>query len=385
MAQSIQSTVERPASLRLHYLDGIRGLAALYVVMHHAYLQVIQDPEQVLPLWLAVCTHWLEYGSFSVAIFITLSGYCLMLPVARWGSLRGGAWNYIRRRAKRIIPPYYAAIAFSMVLTALFPVLQTNSSGTPWDITQPGFTIGGLGPHLLLVHNLKPGWIFKINYPMWSIAIEWQIYFFLPFVLLPIWKRFGLRVALLVSVLVGLGPHYLLHGSLDGTKPWYITLFSMGAIAAVIGVSEDPKLIAFKQKLPWGNLALIFGAILLAITAPQARLWLDLNQVLTDPIVGLFMTCLLIHCTDKLMQKSQPNDFWQPVLTVFSAPRVVGLGAFSYSLYLIHAPLLALVDLPLLNAGFSPLLRLGLAMGVVVPLTVAIAYLFYRLFERRFT
>ena len=108
------SAQSQSLSLRLHYLDGLRGLAALYVTLHHAYLQVFPNPEQVLPVALAWGTHWLEYGSFSVAIFIVLSGYCLMLPVAKSGVLTGGAWHYIQRRARRIIPPYYAAIAFTL-------------------------------------------------------------------------------------------------------------------------------------------------------------------------------------------------------------------------------------------------------------------------------
>lgn len=95
---------------RLEYLDGLRGLAALYVVAHHVGIHVsfmkLESP-------IARCL-WriFDAGSLAVTVFIALSGYCLMLPVVRRvdGSLPGGFLKYIGRRAKRILPPYYLAI-----------------------------------------------------------------------------------------------------------------------------------------------------------------------------------------------------------------------------------------------------------------------------------
>ncbi len=66
--------------IRLAYLDGIRGLAALYVVLVHSW--ALDDALQPSLLWLPV-TKLLRYGIFAVVIFIVLSGYCLMLPVVR--------------------------------------------------------------------------------------------------------------------------------------------------------------------------------------------------------------------------------------------------------------------------------------------------------------
>jgi len=371
------SAQSQSLSLRLHYLDGLRGLAALYVTLHHAYLQVFPNPEQVLPVALAWGTHWLEYGSFSVAIFIVLSGYCLMLPVAKSGVLAGGAWHYIQRRARRIIPPYYAAIAFTLLLTAIFPWLQTQAPKTIWAGTQPGFALSSLASHLLLIHNFKSIWISKINYPMWSIAIEWQIYFFLPFLLIPLWKRLGLGAMAIASVLIGFAPHYLMHGALDWTKPWYLTLFTMGAIAALIGVSSDLFLVNLRQRLPWGSLALCCVAGLLALVVPQQRVWLNHSEAITDPMVGLFMMCLLMQCTKKataqkaMEQKAiehSVDGLWHAVVSLLSTPLVLGLGAFSYSLYLIHAPILAAIDLPLLTHGVAAPIRFAVAVGIGVPL-----------------
>src|SRR6185369_12422910 len=71
----------------LGYLDSIRGLSALYVAACHAWLmyaaQFADHGLQSISGGLVVATSWLAFGRSAVAIFIVLSGYCLMLPVVR--------------------------------------------------------------------------------------------------------------------------------------------------------------------------------------------------------------------------------------------------------------------------------------------------------------
>ena len=71
----------RPAS-RLHGLDGIRGVAALFVVLHHCWLLSFPGyPSDTGPWWLG----WLIYGHFAVVVFIVLSGFSLSIAPARSG------------------------------------------------------------------------------------------------------------------------------------------------------------------------------------------------------------------------------------------------------------------------------------------------------------
>ena len=377
----------KPA-LRLHYLDGIRGLASLYVVFHHAYLQVTGPAEskvltERIPELALISVKWLDYGSFSVAIFILLSGYCLMLPVVSTGILRGGWIEYIKRRAKRILPPYYAAVGLSLLLVLVFPFLN-RPSDTIWDVTEDTFSFQSILPHLFLIHNLRSVWAFKINYPMWTVATEWQIYFLLPLVLLPLWRKFGLRVMTIAAIVLGFGPHYLLHGFLDHTKPWYFSVFALGAAAAVISTSSEPKYVKLRQQIPWGIVATFFVVLLSVIVIPQERNWLDTHEVVSDPLVAVMGACALIQCTqtamnEKIIDSNSPQTW---LLKLLSHPWAIGLGAFSYSLYLVHAPILALIDLPLKAAHVSSTLRLAIGLGVSVPISVGVSYLFYWLFER---
>ena len=66
--------------------------------------------------------------------------------------------------------------------------------------------------------------------------MEWQIYFFFPFLLLPLLRRFGICVAVAAAFVIGLAPHFLLH-RFDETSPWYLGLFSLGMAGAVVAHS----------------------------------------------------------------------------------------------------------------------------------------------------
>lgn len=107
------NSVPTNARLHLNFLDGIRAIAALYVLMHHLWLSQRALLPQGWP------TGWLAYGHLAVDVFIVLSGFCLMLPVARFKELRGGARHFFARRARRILPPVYACIVLCLPINIL--------------------------------------------------------------------------------------------------------------------------------------------------------------------------------------------------------------------------------------------------------------------------
>src|SRR5579875_2648256 len=123
--QESVSATEAPR-LRLEFLDGLRGLAALYVVEHHI-AQFALSPH-ASPWRHAQRLYWhiFCYGHQAVVVFIVLSGYVLMLPVARTqdGHMPKGVWDYFKRRARRILPPYYAALAICFLLVAFVPHME---------------------------------------------------------------------------------------------------------------------------------------------------------------------------------------------------------------------------------------------------------------------
>ena len=364
---------------RMEHLDGIRGLAALFVAVCHCNV-ILLPPDPGIPRSVLHLLSPLEFGHYAVAVFIVLSGYCLMLPVARSrdGSVRGGAFSYIKRRARRILPPYYAALTLSLLVNAL-PFMR-ESHGFVTDMVLPAFSPGALWTHLLLIHNWYSEYFLKINSPLWSVAPEWQIYF-LFLLLLPLRRRFGVLSAAAVAFVVGLLPHFLLPTVINGdwTAPWYLGLFGFGMAGACLTMTRSEKWQRLRRAIPWGGVSACCGGLLLWLChrcpAPESWVYFPIG----DQIVGIGTLCLLLYCAEAERQ-FKPGLFRR----MLAAPALVALGTFSYSLYLTHFPLIGLGNyfFQCLNVGHAA--RSILIVLVLVPVLVAFAYLFHLLAERPF-
>lgn len=374
--------MNRTVRLRLEYLDGLRGLAALYVMLGHAYVAIRAQVDPYVSALQLDLLKLIDAGHFAVALFIVLSGYCLMLPVVRSAdrTLAGGWWGYIKRRARRIMPPYYAALAIAILLLVVFPQIAKPEDLGAWSIAA----------HALLVHNLFPSTMLTINGPMWSVAMEWQIYFFLPFLLLPLFRRFGPFAMLGAGIAAGLAPFFLLPAGANfaWTFPWYIGLFAMGATAAAVNFSTSSLMATLRNSLPWGwiSLALLTGTgamLLFRLSWAWQHLWL------ADSLLGLTVAAGLITLTNTRMVARDSGAtvrFIVPLLVLRMLEwRWMGLlGAFSYSLYLIHEPILLVFSSYLLLVPLQGLLLLAVQYTVIAPIVVGLCFLFYHIFERPF-
>jgi peptidoglycan/LPS O-acetylase OafA/YrhL len=374
---------------RFGFLDGMRGLAAFYVLLVHVRQQwdwklvekdgVLAWRGDPLPRLLERLLGLVAYGHFAVAVFIVLSGFCLMMPVARSadGALAGGLKHYIYRRAKRILPPYYAALILSLALIACVPLLR-QPNGTKSDLLLPAFTPGVLISHLVLVHNINAAWIGKINPPLWSIPPEWQIYFLFPLVLLPVWRRFGLFAVNVLACVVSLSPHFLWHGRFDYATPWYLALFTFGLSAAAIRFSPRPIPTLLRERAPWGWIAMLIWIACATLIAVRPE-WFLSRLYATDPIVGAGTAVSIIYLSRFV---AHARNAGPAVLRILEARPIAWLGSFSYSLYLVHYPLLPLIHAGLRAVPMPPMVRFGVfvTLGIVIPL--AFAYLFHMAFER---
>lgn len=394
MSSSVLLPLSKPSSsprLRLDYLDGLRGLAALYVVLHHAYYGL--TGEAALSPLAAHLTYWLYLGRSAVDIFIVLSGYCLMMPVVRagMGRLPSGPAEFFRRRARRILPPYYAAMAVTLLAILLVPALHDLSHPNAlWNTALPAWTPSVIVSHLLLIHNFDPAWHSKIDYPMWSVATEWQIYFLFPLLLLPVWRRWGSAAAVVTAFVVSLVPLSLFFDRLSGVSPHFLGLFALGMAAADLNFSSKPPLVRWRERLPWGTLAALLAAGLVLVSLRHVS-W-PLFVAFKDILVGAATACLLVTCTRYLTrhqetatdQQTETRQRAPLALRLLESRPAVLLGTFSYSLYLIHAPVLAVCQAALRPLGLPPTAALALMLGLGVPAALLCSYLFHLAFERPF-
>ena len=215
---------------------------------------------------------------------------------------------------------------------------------------------------------------------MWSVATEWQIYFLFPLLLLPVWRRYGILAAVVSGFAVGMAPHWLFHGFLDAAFPWFIGLFALGMAGATINYSEDKRVAALRSRIMWGptSLALWVAAIGFCVAK---RGWYAHHQMFVDPIIGLGTMSLLIQCTN---QVKDCRGAALPIVARFlSSPQVVWIGTFSYSLYLMHYPMLQLSHALVIRIPAGGAVKF-LALIISLPAILVACFGFHLLFERHF-
>jgi peptidoglycan/LPS O-acetylase OafA/YrhL len=369
------------SGLHLGYLDSLRGLSALYVAACHAYLMYATDFASMgvrsASGALLVGTSWVMFGRAAVAVFIVLSGYCLMLPIVRspgqeW---RVAFWPFMRRRAWRILPPYYGALACSAALIVLVPALD-DPSIREWHKSFPAFGTGSVVSHLLLVHNYFPAYQYAIDHPLWSIATEWQIYFLFP-LLLWIGKRRGdFSIVVTAGAITMALNLYLLNFS-PQHNPWppqFVGLFGFGMACAAWSFPNGSSAPLDAQRWRRQAIVLLVAGAVASVVFISTR-----QQQLPDLLIGGGIGCAMVFLTNAVLTGSRPV-----ALRVLERPSLVALGRFSYSLYLLHAPLLALFYLLARYLNLTPLALQLFILGVGLPITVAVCYVFHLVFERPF-
>ena len=160
---------ERAPAARLHGLDGIRGVAALFVVLHHCWLLSFPGyPSERAP-----------GGSGGSSTGISPWSCSSCCPASRWRSARSrSGWHlrsvgeFARRRAWRILPPYWAALAFSLAVAWWVVAQPDTDEPTAKSVAVYGFLVQDL------FGSPSP------NGAFWSIAIEAQLYLLFPLLLL---------------------------------------------------------------------------------------------------------------------------------------------------------------------------------------------------------
>ena len=301
-----------------------------------------------------------------------------MLPVAgRGGQLAGGLRGFFLRRSRRILPPYYFALAGTLVALAVIPACGPYL-GFQWAARLEPFNLWDIAAHVLLLHNLSLAMMYRIDYPMWSVATEWQIYFAFALFLLPLWRLFGTG-AMLTAAFTAV---YFLNAVDQFPRFHFLGLFALGMAGAEIAVA--PKSARWKS-LPWGVFtAILFGGLYFALLMKPDVFWRRL--VFADTGVGLITVCLILHCASQLSARRSDGLVPAPnlILRLLQSRFAVTIGVFSYSLYLVHAPILALVEMVTARAGLGPVADLAVYELLGVPLALLISYAFFLACEKPF-
>jgi peptidoglycan/LPS O-acetylase OafA/YrhL len=352
-----------PHRKRLAGLDGIRGLAALYVVMHHIFERTFPGyPVDNAPFWAGVFI----YGRFAVVVFIVVSGFSLALSPARHGWRLDSISRFAYRRARRILPAYWAALAFSIAVAWL--IVPPPGQGLPG---QKSALVNGL-----LVQNIVGAP--RPNRSLWTMAVEAQLYLVFPLLLLTVRRRGAIvmiaTVTLIVAAVGIVGPQVpRLDTFVIQSAPDLAALFAVGVLAAgIVGASRA------RRSWPWPWLALAAAAPVFATMWWRGSAWtLDPAHLFwVDLALGPAIACLLAA-----LATGRPA----PLLRFLDSRPLRKLGLSSYSLYLIHWPIVIVVyEKVVAGRVRHGVLAFLLTVVLVVPLTIACARVFAAIFETPF-
>jgi peptidoglycan/LPS O-acetylase OafA/YrhL len=293
-----------------------------------------------------------------------LSGFSLALSPARSGWRLDGISRFARRRARRILPAYWAALAFSLAVAWL--VVSQPGHGVP---DAKSVVVNGL-----LVQNVVGAP--SPNAAFWSMAVEAQLYVLFPLLLLIV-RRWGAvamvaTVTLAVATVGIVGPHISrLDTFVIQSPPDLAALFAVGILSAgIVGAS------AARRSWPWAGLALAAAAPVLATIWWQGSVWTLHHLFWVDLALGPAIACLLAG-----LATGHPA----PLLRLLDARPIRSLGASSYSLYLTHAPIVVIVYEKIVAGRVRqgvPAFVVSLAL--VLPLTILFARAFASVFEPPF-
>jgi peptidoglycan/LPS O-acetylase OafA/YrhL len=345
---------------RLAGVDGLRAVAALWVVLFH--IRVFSGarlPFQPLDFFV-------RSGSTGVSLFLVLSGFCLYLPFAAGKQGRFKTGSFFIRRARRLLPAYYCSLGLALALNVIG---GANLGFNPLSATDVAWQIA---THTTMIHTLFTSSFYALNGAYWSLGLEWQLYIALPLLIVGI-MRFGLWRTLAAAVAVNVV--YRLALALAGARGWV----PAGLVQTVV----LPNLLPGR----WAEFA--FGMVIAELHArgtlerlPRAvrYAWVPMT-VAAVAAVGLPLSHLAFGAVFALLLIAvlATNGV---VTRVFSWRPLVVLGIMSYSLYLVHQPLVQAMAFVLRHDfGLSPTRAFG-ALILLLPLIFAVAWALFVLVER---
>jgi peptidoglycan/LPS O-acetylase OafA/YrhL len=339
-------------AIRITYIDGLRALAVVAVLISHVTKHLGSGLAQSV----------FNEGAHGVDLFFVISGFCLALPTL--AKLRAGApvrfdvADFAAKRLVRIVPPFYCAVILLLAL-AVIPHLVTHHALPPPNSIPDGHSIAA---QLLFLDDR----IELVNGSFWTLMVELRWYFAFP-VLLWLWVR-SPRAFLAIGVASFMLYHLTRARGLDfGTLPG----FMLGIIAADLQVhgARTERWGRHLRRWAWTLLvpALGLGIACEGSATIPGFYRSDVTFAYQPTILGWQVACFAF------VVFAGENAWFRRIL---SLPALVATGIASYGIYLVHAPVVD-IAMTLLRGSTAPY-----AIGV---LALAAGFAFWAVFERPFT
>ena len=357
---------------RVAALTGLRGLAAASVLFYHVWLYGAPGADRFPSGPLVRVFVNLEFG---VTFFFVLSGSLLYRSYAR-ALLAGDPLprlsHFVIARVLRIVPTYWAILLLVMALT------ERHLFSQPWPLLANlfflEFWIPSFFPDNLGVANGSMAIV-----PSWSLAVEAGFYLSLPLLaVLALWfaRRTGRRVAaafvppiaLTVLGLAAIVVEHVLSGNLRRAWalgfPIHAGWFACGMAGATLGFLIEQK----RLRLPahWRSVAVVAA---LGLTAGSIKLHNIgvFSRVDYQWPVAIALSLLLL-----LIVFAEDGG---RLRTVLGSRLLVAMGLASYSIFLVHDPVIReLRTHDFISSGVDGFLLTLLLVGGATAIAATVSY-----------
>lgn len=352
---TLPKKIHNPDPAKLSGLDVLRGLAILSVILFHCYnIRAFGGP-----WW----TLWLGQGAEGVGLFYLLSALTLRR-----------SWNYRQNRDRAPVKAFWArrffriAPLFYLMLLVSYCFTRGDSMFVPPSLKNNVFTWTNLVAHLTFVFGWIPAFQNSWIGVEWSIGVEMTFYLLFPWIIRRVLPRIGafpfflfsLALAWFWSGLLVHLPFYQWPSWAGGFLLWsFPTQMVWFAGGLWIGEWRRPT-----RSSLWS----VLWALLAGLIASQY--WPPMTENLIWLIPNLILAWLTLS-EAKLLRCLPSNRFLRY------------LGQRSYSLYLIHWPVLtALVITSVPHAGAANAMGLAIRIGAVLAVSIPLAEFSYRAIEK---
>ena len=351
-------------------LDGVRGVAILTVTLYRFCKELDPSASPVLD-WIKDAS---VVGSRGVDLFFVLSGFLITGILLRTKSSQGYFRNFMVRRALRIFPLYFGALA--LCLWVLPACLGTSVFDVPRN--EQGY----LWTYLSNVRmSWENAWCFGPLDHFWSLAVEEHFYLVWPLVVFCLSPKNLLRLS--IGLVIGVG---LVRAAASLRPEWSVavdvlTLFrcdalAFGAIAAILmhTLRADDQVARVRRV---SVLALPFVLLVAVGLTLLGKRFLTIPHTVVPMVCGAALLVLVtgpkLGLPSRIMQSSTLRWF----------------GRYSYGMYVVQLPLMTLLPLATVSTAIaagqsSPIITgLGYVFGML-GLTSAIAWVSYNAMEKHF-
>ncbi len=343
-------------------LDGLRGLAVVFVLVFHVF-QAEPVPGSGLARLAYLST---RVGQTGVDLFFVLSGFLITGILYDTKGTAGYFRNFYGRRSVRIFPLYFGVLIIATIILPLI-VGHRVTDANPWALWTFTANLAGTFGHEPVTFG---------HY--WTLAVEEQFYFIWPAVVFALARPALMRVCvgwIIGSILVragllrvGLPVSSFTLGRLDS--------LAMGGLLAL--AARGPLGMAGWRDRAWvalAGMAAVMGPLYVIKTGSHEA-WL---QAVKFTLLAFLYGGLLVLAVTSSTEG--------PVGRFFRHPALRTSGRYSYGIYVLHPFLMSLFHADWASSLLAPLgetAAIGVRSAIIIALSYVAGGLSYHLFEKHF-